>query len=61
VTTLPVIFCSVNFYVVIVDASVLYLIKYFIRSQKAWVQCLLCFEIVIEDSEVFYLFLFAKK
>ena len=45
----------------IVDANVLYLIKYFTRSQEAWIQCLLCFEIVIEDSEVFYLFLFAKK
>jgi len=45
--------------VVIVDASVLYLIKYF--TLFAAMLDLLSFEIVIEDSEVFYLFLLAKK
>ena len=45
----------------IVDANVLCLIKYFTLFVANWFQCLLCFEIVIEDSEVFYLFLFAKK
>ena len=43
----------------IVDASVLYLIKYF--TLFAAILDLLSFEIVIEDSEVFYLFLLAKK
>jgi len=42
---------------VIVDASVLYLIKYF----TLFAEDLDLMEIVIEDSEVFYLFLFAKK
>ena len=41
----------------IVDASVLYLIKYFTLFAKD----LDLMEIVIEDSEVFYLFLLAKK
>jgi hypothetical protein len=52
-------FYSVNFLVVIVDANVLYLIKYFtfVRSNLD----LLSLEIVIEDSEVFYLFLLAKE
>ena len=52
-------FYSVNFYVVIVDASVLYLIKYF--TLFAAILDLLSFEIVIEDYEVFYLFLLAKE
>ena len=43
----------------IVDASVLYLIKYF--TLFAAILDLLSFEIVIEDSEVFYLFLLAKE
>ena len=43
--------------VVIVDASVLYLIKYF----TLFAEDLDLMEIVIEDSEVFYLFLLAKK
>ena len=43
----------------IVDASVLYLIKYF--TLFAAILDLLSFEIVIEDSEVFYLFLLVKK
>ena len=50
-------FYSVNFLVVIVDASVLYLIKYF----TLFAEDLDLMEIVIEDSEVFYLFLLAKK
>ena len=58
-TTLPVIFIASTFYVVIVDASVLYLIKYFTLFAEDL--DLLSFEIVIEDSEVFYLFLLAKK
>ncbi len=44
-TTLPVIFVASTL-VVIVDANVLYLIKYFTRSQKVWIQCLLCFEFI---------------
>jgi uncharacterized membrane protein YjjP (DUF1212 family) len=61
VTTLPVIsfFLQRQLCVVIVDASVLYLIKYF--TLFAAMLDLLSFEIVIEDSEVFYLFLLAKK
>ena len=43
----------------IVDASVLYLIKYFTLFAEDL--DLLSFEIVIEDSEVFYLFLLAKE
>ena len=43
----------------IVDANVLCLIKYF--TLFAAMLDLLFFEIVIEDSEVFYLFLLAKK